>query len=168
MRVTFGDWRRTSTAPMKISQRIPNSAHAVAVATPCWPAPVSAMTRVLPVRRASSTWPKVLLILWAPVWQRSSRFRYTRAPPQFRVMRFASLSGVGRPAKSRNSASSSARKPGSTRALQPGPLQLVEGRHERLGDETATVGAEPPRAVTAQSAFHVTPRAAAMNAAMAS
>ena len=29
----------------------------VAVATPCWPAPVSAMTRVLPMRRARSTWP---------------------------------------------------------------------------------------------------------------
>ena len=28
---------------------------AVAVATPCWPAPVSAMIRVLPSRRASST-----------------------------------------------------------------------------------------------------------------
>ncbi len=38
----------------------------MAVATPCWPAPVSAMTRVLPMRRASSTWPSELLILWAP------------------------------------------------------------------------------------------------------
>ena len=50
-------------------------ARAVAVATPCWPAPVSAMTRVLPIRRASRTWPSALLILWAPVWFRSSRLR---------------------------------------------------------------------------------------------
>ena len=47
----------------------------VAVATPCWPAPVSAMMRVLPMRRASRTWPMQLLILWAPVWFSSSRFR---------------------------------------------------------------------------------------------
>ena len=51
------------------------SAAAVAVATPCWPAPVSAMTRVLPMRCVSSAWPSALLILWAPVWFRSSRLR---------------------------------------------------------------------------------------------
>jgi len=39
----------------------PSSAQAVAVATPCWPAPVSAMTRVLPRRRVSSDWPRALL-----------------------------------------------------------------------------------------------------------
>ena len=53
----------------------PEQAQAVAVATPCWPAPVSAITRFLPMRRASSPWPIALLILWAPVWFRSSRFR---------------------------------------------------------------------------------------------
>ena len=47
----------------------------VAVATPCWPAPVSAMSRFLPMRRASSAWPTQLLILCAPVWLRSSRFK---------------------------------------------------------------------------------------------
>ena len=50
-------------------------AQAVAVATPCWPAPVSAITRVLFIRWASMTWPIALLILWAPVWFRSSRLR---------------------------------------------------------------------------------------------
>ena len=50
-------------------------AAAVAVATPCCPAPVSAMSRRLPIRSASSDWPIVLLILWAPVWFRSSRLR---------------------------------------------------------------------------------------------
>jgi hypothetical protein len=43
-------------------------------ATPCWPAPVSAITRRLPIRRASSAWPSALLILCEPVWLRSSRF----------------------------------------------------------------------------------------------
>ena len=47
----------------------------VAVATPCWPAPVSAMMRVLPMRFASRIWPMQLLILCAPVWFSSSRFR---------------------------------------------------------------------------------------------
>ena len=47
----------------------------VAEATPCCPAPVSAMMRFLPMRFASSAWPIVLLILCAPVCSRSSRFR---------------------------------------------------------------------------------------------
>ena len=35
----------------------PKWAQAVAVATPCWPAPVSAMTRGLPIRSVSRAWP---------------------------------------------------------------------------------------------------------------
>jgi len=53
----------------------PKSAAAVATATPCCPAPVSAMMRFFPILEASSTWPSALLILCAPVWFRSSRFR---------------------------------------------------------------------------------------------
>ena len=45
----------------------------VAVATPCCPAPVSAMTRRLPMRTASNPCPMQLLILCAPVCSRSSR-----------------------------------------------------------------------------------------------
>src|ERR1022692_3998482 len=45
---------------------IPNIAATVAVATPCWPAPVSAMIRILPMRLATRTWPMALLILCAP------------------------------------------------------------------------------------------------------
>ena len=47
---------------------IPNIAATVAVATPCWPAPVSAMMRVLPMRLAKRICPIALLILCAPVW----------------------------------------------------------------------------------------------------
>ena len=78
IRSTFGCWRSMSSAPMYTTHGSSSSAQAVAVATPCWPAPVSAMTRVLPSRRVSSAWPSALLILWAPVWARSSRFRYRR------------------------------------------------------------------------------------------
>jgi hypothetical protein len=63
----------------------PRRAATVADATPCWPAPVSAMIRCLPMRRASSAWPMVLLILCAPVWFRSSRLRQdARAADFFR------------------------------------------------------------------------------------
>ncbi len=75
MRSTLGACRRTSSSPMKTVQSMPNRAAAVAVATPCCPAPVSAIIRRLPMRRASSAWPRVLLILWAPVWHRSSLLR---------------------------------------------------------------------------------------------
>ena len=75
IRRTFGPWRSMSSAPMYTTHGRSSSAQAVAVATPCWPAPVSAMTRVLPSRRVSSAWPSALLILCAPVWARSSRLR---------------------------------------------------------------------------------------------
>ena len=63
-----------SALPMQ-SAVLVTSAAAVAVATPCWPAPVSAMSLVLPIVLASRACPRALLILWAPVWLRSSRLR---------------------------------------------------------------------------------------------
>src|SRR6478672_12700609 len=93
-----------------------NLAHTVATATPCWPAPVSAMMRVLPMRRASRTCPAVLLILWAPVWFRSSRLRYTRAPT-FSDRRGASLNGDGRPTYVESIVERSARNDGSSCAV---------------------------------------------------
>ena len=42
-------------------------------------------------------WPSALLILCAPVWSRSSRFRKMRAPRACSVRPAAKLSGVGRP-----------------------------------------------------------------------
>jgi hypothetical protein len=39
----------------------------------------------------------VLLILWAPVWFKSSRFSQISAPPAFSVKRLAKYSGDGRP-----------------------------------------------------------------------
>ena len=67
MRNTFSSWRATSTAPMNTVHSRPISAAAVALATPCWPAPVSATMRFLPIRFASSAWPMTLLILCDPV-----------------------------------------------------------------------------------------------------
>ena len=42
-------WRSVSISPMYTTHSRPNSAAAVAVATPCWPAPVSATRRGLPI-----------------------------------------------------------------------------------------------------------------------
>jgi ATP synthase subunit 6 len=75
MRNTLGCWRSTSVAPINTVQGRSNNAHAVAVATPCWPAPVSAMMRVLPMRFASMICPSTALILCAPVWFSSSRLK---------------------------------------------------------------------------------------------
>jgi hypothetical protein len=64
MRNTFGAWRSTS-----IGAHVDDAGQAkarrttVAVATPCWPAPVSAMIRYLPMRRASRIWPSALFDL---------------------------------------------------------------------------------------------------------
>ena len=119
----------------------PSSAHAVAVATPCWPAPVSAMMRVLPMRRASSAWPSALLILCAPVWSRSSRLSQTGWPTASESRR-ASYSGVGRPAKSRSRRCEVGVVAVVGARLDPRRLELGERGHQRLGDELAPVGAE--------------------------
>ncbi len=97
MRNTLSSWRSVSTSPMNTVHSSPNSAAAVAVATPCWPAPVSAMSRGLPMRRVSSAWPSTLLILCDPVWARSSRFKSSRMP-SCSPSRRHSVTGVGRPA----------------------------------------------------------------------
>ena len=96
MRNTLRAWRSTSTSPMYTRHSRPKRAQAVAAATPCWPAPVSAITRGLPMRRASRAWPMTLLILCDPVWARSSRLSSTRTPRRAE-RRLHSVTGVGRP-----------------------------------------------------------------------
>mmetsp|Transcript_13628 Transcript_13628/g.32994 ORF Transcript_13628/g.32994 Transcript_13628/m.32994 type:complete len:248 (-) Transcript_13628:604-1347(-) len=92
----------------------PSLAHMVAVATPCCPAPVSAMMRGFPIFFARMACPIALLILCAPVCARSSLLSQMVAPPHISVSRSALCSGVGPPTKSRRYSSSSARKAGSS------------------------------------------------------
>src|SRR5215472_17353055 len=99
----------------------PARAQTVAVATPCWPAPVSAMIRRLPSRRATSAWPRALFSLCAPVWQRSSRLRWMRAPPKCAVSRSAEYRGVGRPTNACRCACSSSWYSGSDQASRQAP-----------------------------------------------
>ena len=96
IRKTLSSWRFVSTSPMNTVHSRPKSAAAVAEATPCWPAPVSAIMRVLPIRFVRSAWPTTLLSLCEPVWARSSRFRRTRTPSRS-DRRAHSVTGVGRP-----------------------------------------------------------------------
>ena len=49
IRATLSAWRRVSSSPMYTTHSRSSRAHAVALATPCCPAPVSAITRVLPI-----------------------------------------------------------------------------------------------------------------------
>src|ERR1044072_6089488 len=122
------------------------SAQAVAVATPCWPAPVSAMTRVLPMRRVSSACPSTLLILCEPVWFRSSRLRKTRAPPACSAKRGTSVRALGRPAWWSVVAPHHPADPGAERGVVLGLVvpagPLAHGGDQRLRDELAAVGAE--------------------------
>jgi hypothetical protein len=143
MRKTLSAWRRMSSSPMYTTHSRPNRAQIVAVATPCWPAPVSAMMRRLPMRRASSACPTVLLILWAPVWLRSSRLSQTGAPMRS-DSRGAVLSGVGRPTYSR----SMRVEFGAERRIGHGRVERrverVERWHQRLGH---VASAEPAESV---------------------
>ena len=67
IRKTLSSWRLVSTSPMKTVHSSPNSAAAVAAATPCCPAPVSAIMRALPIRLVSSACPTTLFSLCEPV-----------------------------------------------------------------------------------------------------
>src|SRR4051812_45486233 len=75
------------------------------------------MTRVLPMRRVNSAWPRTLLILCEPVCVRSSRLSRMRAPPAAVRNLVVSVTGVGRPAYDVSKPSSSAWKAGSAFAF---------------------------------------------------
>ena len=112
------------------------------MATPCWPAPVSAITRVLPMRLVSSAWPSTLLILCEPVWLRSSRLSRIRAPPACS----ASFSRVGERRRAAGVVAVQAVELVEELAVAAGLVvgggQLVERRDERLRDEPPAVAAE--------------------------
>src|SRR5688572_19592417 len=124
---------------------MPSSAHAVAVATPCCPAPVSATTRVFPMRRASSTWPIALLILCAPVCARSSRLRNSRTPESSTARR-ASNSGVGRPTYVSRRRSSSRTNSASCRASKYAVVNLSTGAISVSGTNRPPNSPKYPRA----------------------
>lgn len=117
MRATLRAWRSVSSSPIYTTHSIPKRAAAVAVATPCWPAPVSAIRRVLPIFFASSACPITLLILCEPVWFRSSRFKKKRTPPPCCEKRGTSVSRDGRLEYSWERRRNSARNSSSSFAL---------------------------------------------------
>ena len=123
------------------------------VATPCWPAPVSATSRVLPIRLASSAWPRTLLILCEPVWLRSSRLSSSRRPSSR-----AEVVALGEDRRPAGVVAQDVVELGAERRVGPRlaerRLQLLARRHERLGHEPPAELAEPPVADgSAQSAL---------------
>ena len=128
------------------------------MATPCWPAPVSAMTRVLPRRRVSSAWPSALLILCAPgvrevlALQVEANLGRGRAACQPGGLRLDGARKAVRPIQGR-------RPPGEAgeQFAQVGPehrvvaerrvgrFELLERGHQRLGHVAAAeVALHPP------------------------
>ena len=148
-----------SSSPMYTTHGRPKWAHAVAVATPCCPAPVSAITRVLFIRSVSRAWPSVLLILWAPVWLRSSRLSQIWAPPICSLSRRAWYSGDGRPTKCLQQVVELGLKRRVGPRLGVLGVELVEGVDQRLGHIPPAEVAEPPCVVG--------PRAAALASCIA-
>src|SRR4029453_15558448 len=102
-------------------------------------------------RLVSSAWPSALLILWAPVWARSSRLRWTcslcgsRAGPSAAIARSSASWGKGAGGKGGGGRGGGAREPlEQLPKIRPEPrvvaepgvliLELAERGHECLGD----------------------------------
>src|SRR5215469_12675038 len=121
----------------------PNNAHAVAVATPCIPAPVSAITRCLPIRLVSRACPSTLLILCEPVWLRSSRLRKTRAPSMLGIPEY-----LGKRARTACVVGEQLLKFRGEPGIRLGPLvlggDLIHGGDQCLRDELAAERTEIP------------------------
>jgi len=122
---------------------MPKSAATVAVATPCWPAPVSAISRLFFSRRATSACPIVLLILGAGVEQvlALEEDAGTAEPPR-------EAAGEVEPGRPSGVLAEPARElaleGGVAGQARVGPLELEELRHEGFGDVPAPVLAEVP------------------------
>ena len=133
MRPTFGAWRSMSTEPIYTVQGMPSRAQAAADATPCWPAPVSAMTRFAPSFFASSTCPiGVVDLVRAGVREIFALQPHFRAPA---LRQRARVRQRRRPADPAAAARREIRR-GKSRIAQvaiDAGLQAIERRHERLG-----------------------------------
>ncbi len=143
IRKTLSSCRLVSTSPMNTVHSRPNSAAAVADATPCCPAPVSAMMRVLPMRRVEKRLAddvvdlvragvrQVLALEQDPYAQLLGEPRALgdrrRAPPVVgqQVVELEVERRIG------------------PRLLE-GLLEIEAGRHQRLGNEASAEVAETP------------------------
>ena len=121
---------------------MPNSAAAVAVATPCWPAPVSAIRRRLPIRRANRACPITLLSLCDPVWARSSRLRNSWTPSSAES-RSQRVIGVGPTPVVLEGPVELLPEPGVAPGPAEGLFELEARRHQRLGYEATAELSEP-------------------------
>ena len=124
-------------------RRIPGraAAQAVAVATPCWPAPVSAITRALAhAPREQRLAERVVDLVGAGVVEVLALEVDLRAASARSAARRGRAASAGR----RSRRAGARARPGSrvVARLLVGRVELVERRDERLGDEPAAVGSE--------------------------
>ena len=138
----------------------PKRAQAVAVATPCWPAPVSAMMRVLPMRRASRIWPEhVVDLVGAGVVQVLAlevdlgaawlaRGLGARAQMRGKALGMVERAGATDVMGQQRVELGLERRIGLRRLVLA--LELEDQRHQRLGDEATAEEAEPAALVRAE------------------
>jgi len=92
----------------------------------------------LAIRLASSACPTVLLILWAPVWLRSSRLRWICAPPSCRLQRSRDRAAWGGHVAGQVQVQFAGIR---DRCDRPASVvQFVQGFHQSFGDEPAPSG----------------------------
>ena len=147
MRNTFNSCRRMSSVPMYTTQSNPISAHTVAVATPCCPAPVSAITRCLPIRSTSSALPQTVIDLVRPSVQQIFALQidpcaseFLREPPRKKQRR--------RTPRIRPQQSVQPRRNfGSLLRLLVLALQLIERSHQGLRHIPPAINTKPSRLV---------------------
>ena len=119
----------------------PSSAHAVAVATPCWPAPVSAMIRCLPMRLASRRLAERVVDLVRAGVEQVLALEVDLVAGGLRQPLGVVERGraAGEVAQQRAQLGAEALV---VARLEPRGLELGERRHQRLGDVLAAVGPE--------------------------
>ena len=141
MRPTLGAWRSMSTAPMYTVHGRPTRAQAAAVATPCWPAPVSATMRVTPSRLASSAWPeRVVDLVRAGVREILALEPHFRAPGLRELGRMRQRRGAAHPAPQLGR--QLVLEILGMQVLLQTRFEFLEGGHQRLGDVAPAEGAE--------------------------
>ena len=138
--------------PCRRTHSRPSRAAAVALATPCWPAPVSAMIRGLPIRLREQRLAEHVVDLVAPVWLRSSRLSRIRAPPTCSASRWR-LGERARPAgvRRRSSPAELARERRVGHGLPVACVELVQRGDQRLGHAAAAEAAEVARSASGSS-----------------
>ncbi len=143
MRKTLSSWRLVSTSPMNTVHSRPNSAAAVADATPCCPAPVSAMMRRLAHAPGEQRLADhVVDLVRAGVRQVLALEEHPHAQPLGEPRALGDRRGA--PAVVGQQVVELLVEGGIGPGLLEGLLEIEAGRHQGLGDEPSAEVTEAP------------------------